>query len=68
MSETTENAKRIREIDAILESGVSSVVVDGRTVTYDLDSLRKERRRLSDADATLRSKRPVASPIRLGGF
>jgi hypothetical protein len=65
---TTDNAKRIRDIDAILEAGMSTVTVDGRTVTYDLDSLRKERRRLSDADENLRSKRPVASSISLGGF
>lgn len=37
---------RIDEIDAILASGVSSVTHNGRTITYDLPAMRRERDRL----------------------
>lgn len=63
-----DNTKRISEIDSILESGLAETTVDGVTVKYDLDSLRRERQRLMAEDDSQRSRRPRASTIRLGGW
>lgn len=62
------NTARIAEINAILQQGVVEHVVDGETVKYDLDALRRERRRLIMSDDTGRHRRPVASTINLSGF
>lgn len=63
-----DHTTRIAEIDAILRRGATSTAQDGQTVVYDLDALRAERRRLELDDDTVKSRRPVASRIYLGGF
>jgi len=65
MADNTDEIARIR---ALLASGVKSVTVDGITTTLDLDSLRRELRRLIATDDALRGSRPVASSIDLSGF
>lgn len=63
-----DHSTRIAEIDAIIQRGVTSSTVDGETVTYDLDALKAERRRLELDDDAARVRRPVAARIVLGGF
>lgn len=57
----------IAELEAILQAGASSVVVDGQSVTYDLKQIRRRLRELKAADDTA-TKRPVALSIDLSGF
>lgn len=64
----TDNSARIAQIENILQSGVSSGSVNGESVTYNLDSLRKELSRLKAADTTMRRKRPYAARINLDNF
>lgn len=61
-----DNSDRIAEIKTILQQGASHVTVDGTTVQYDLEALRRELRELELEEHA--SKRPVASTINLGGF
>lgn len=63
-----DNAARIAEIRELLETGASSVSVDGTHTSFDLASLRKELRKLEAEDAAAQTQRPVASSIYLGGF
>ena len=63
-----DNTARINEIRELLRSGASSVQTDGTTVSFNLDSLRKELRELEATDDTRKGRRPVASSINLGGF
>ncbi len=63
-----DNAARIAEIRELLATGATSVAVDGVRTDFDLESLRKELRRLEAEDAAAQSLRPVASSIYLGGF
>lgn len=59
---------RLDEIDEILETGVSSVSVDGTSTTFDLAALRRERQTLRQKLPEYRARRPRASRINLGGF
>ena len=63
-----DNRARIAEIKEILRSGAQSVVTDGTSVAFNLDSLRKELRELLAEDDRFQDRRPVASSIYLGGF
>ena len=63
-----DNSARIAEIRATLQSGVRSSSVDGMSMSLDLESLRRELRRLEAEDGTAQTRRPVASSIYLGGF
>ena len=62
-----DNTAAIAQLEAILQAGASSVVVDGQAVTYDLKSIRRRLRELknTDDDAT---KRPPALSIDLSGW
>ena len=62
----TDNSTRIAEIDAILRTGAEQVTIDGETVRYNFDELRRERLRLERGDDQRKRKRPVASSINLG--
>ncbi len=56
----------IAELEAILNTGVSSVFVDGQKVTYDLQAVRRrllELKRQQDPAC-----RPPTATINLGGF
>lgn len=63
-----DNAQRIAEIRALLETGATSISADGTNTQFDPDSLRQELRRLEAEDDTAHSARPVAASIYLGGF
>lgn len=58
MSTSLQRQARIAQIEKILAAGVSSATVDGESVTYDLDSLRTELRKLQAIENP--SKRPTA--------
>ena len=64
----TDNSAKITELETLLQSGANSVNVDGVSVSIDLDSVRKELRRLQAADSIQRRKRPAAATINLVGF
>jgi len=56
----------IAKLEAILNEGASRVTVDGMTVQYDLDDVRRRLNELkAKQDAT---KRPRAASIDLSGF
>ena len=63
-----DNSAKIAELESLLESGATSVNVDGVTVAISPDSVRAELRRLQQADSVQRKKRPVAARINLAGF
>jgi hypothetical protein len=60
-----DNSAKIAELRTLLESGVSSSSVDGVSTSIDRESVRKELRRLEQADDTARLKRPVCASIDL---
>lgn len=62
-----DNSAEIAKLQAILNTGATSVMVDGRSVTYDLDSLRRQLRDLMADDPHYSSKRPKVLSVRLGG-
>ena len=62
-----DNSERIAEIEALLQSGVTSVNVDGVLVTIDPTSLRQELANLRGSDDTQRGRRPVLTSIDLSG-
>lgn len=55
-------------IEEQLNSGVTSVTVDGTTTVIDLDHLRKRAADLRAQIDTENARRPLASTIYLGGF
>jgi hypothetical protein len=65
-SSTAINA-RIAEIDTVLQSGASSVTVDGTTTAYDHKALRAERQRLeTQLRAGTKRRRPYMMKPKLG--
>lgn len=70
MATAQELIAKIGKINSVLQRGVTSTVVDGTTVTFDLDALARERAALQAELDTLNSqpvRRPFASNIWLGG-
>lgn len=63
-----DNAAKIAELQAILQSGGQSVSVDGTQVTFNLNEVRQTLRELMASDDTQSGRRPVAARINLGGF
>jgi len=63
-----DNSAKITAIQKALESGATTVVIDGVTTVLSPESLRKELRRLMAEDTTQRSRRPVLASIDLSGF
>lgn len=63
-----DNTQRIAQIRSILESGVTSIEVGGEKTTFDLESLRKELRRLEEEDDAAKRKRPRIATMKLGGW
>jgi hypothetical protein len=63
-----DNTARIAAIRAILSSGVTSSTVDGTTIVYDLESLRKELHVLCAEDNTQNIRRPRISSVNLSGL
>jgi len=64
----TDNSAKIVELETLLQSGATSVNVDGVSVAINPDSVRIELRRLQAADSIERRKRPAAATINLSGF
>ena len=61
----------IAVLESILNSGASSIQVDGMATRYDLAEVRKrlaELKALDDSTLEAGKSRPVASTIYLGGF
>lgn len=59
------NRERIKQIDEILQSGATTVTVDGISTTFDLDMLAKLRAQLAAEDEFEKARRPAVSTIRL---
>lgn len=62
-----DHSAEIAEIESILRAGVKQTTVDGTTVVYDFDTLRKELRRLKRMNDATKGKRPLVATIRLDG-
>ena len=63
-----DNSAKIAELEAILETGATTVKVDGQEGVRDLKVVRAELRRLQADDDTDKNRRPVTSRINLSGF
>lgn len=63
-----DNSTKIAELEAILETGATTVTVDGQTIVRDLDVVRSQLRRLQADDTTDKNRRPVSARINLAGF
>jgi len=63
-----DNSAKIAELEAILETGATTVTVDGQTIVRDLDVIRAQLRRLQADDNTDKNRRPVTARIKLSGF
>lgn len=57
---------RIDHIDAILQTGANSVAIDGLTVSYNFDELRRERKELEKKLPGCNNRRPTHFLNRLG--
>ena len=62
-----DNSVEIERIEAILNSGATSAVVDGNTITVDHETLSKRLRRLKATDDSARGRRPTVLNVRMGG-
>lgn len=62
-----DHSAEIARIESILRRGVTTVTVDGTTMTYDFAELRRQLDRLRQLDDATRGKRPFAATIRLDG-
>lgn len=65
MSQFVDHSERIAEIQELLRAGVTSVSVDGTTVHYDLEALRRELRSLMAEDDLHRHRRPRIGRLNL---
>ena len=63
-----DNSAEIAQLEAILNAGARTVTIDGQTVTYDFDAIRKRLAELRASDYRNIPRRPRASSIRLGSF
>jgi hypothetical protein len=65
-----DNTAEIARLRGILNSGQSSYNVDGQSVTYDLDQIRKRLQELiaTDTSGAETVKRPRVSRIKLDSF
>lgn len=60
-----DNTELIAELDDVIQSGTTMVVVDGQQIVTNLDVLKKERRDLLSQDATRKHDRPRVMRIDL---
>jgi hypothetical protein len=63
-----DNSAAIAQIEEILRAGARQVTVDGTTVVYDFESLRKELRHLKATDDALAGGRPSIMGIKFGNL
>lgn len=63
-----DNTAKIAELRAILQSGVTTISVDGTTTTVDLNQIRLELRQLIAEDDTQKTRKPRLSSVNLGGL
>lgn len=66
MATPAEIRTRIAEIDAIIRAGASSVTLDGLTVSFDFDELRRERKELEKELPNSKKRRRIAFRNNLG--
>lgn len=63
-----DNSKEITALEAILNSGTTSVTVDGTTTSFDLDAVRLRLEELKRTDtSTTHATRKRVSSINVGG-
>ena len=62
------NAKKIAELEAIIQSGASRVSTDGTSTDFDLDAARQQLRRLREQDDAQQGRRPVVASLNLSHF
>lgn len=62
-----DNSAAIAKIQAILRAGARQVTIDGTTVTYDFDELRRQLHHLQATDDTEAGKRPRFLSVKFGG-
>lgn len=60
-----DHSAEIERIETILASGARSIAVGGQKTDIDVDSLRRELRRLREEDFLHRGRRPVVAKINL---
>lgn len=58
---------RIKELDEMLASPVSSITVDGTTTRFDIDAARKERQQLLNQLPGIKGHRPLFTSVRTTG-
>lgn len=62
------NQAKIRELNSVLDAGVSSVSLpNGQSTSFDLEALERRRNDLAQGDETAKAKRPVVARINLSG-
>jgi hypothetical protein len=61
-----DHSERIEAIQSILRAGAKTVTIDGVTVQYDFNSLRKELRQLMAEDPAYAGRRPRVSSMDIG--
>lgn len=60
-----DNTARITELRAILQSGVTTISINGTTTNVDLNQIRTELRQLMAEDNTQKSRRPRLASLNL---
>lgn len=63
-----DNSARIAELEALLQSGVTSTSINGTTTTVDLSEIRRQLDILRRTDDTQAGNKPRMSSIRVGGL
>ena len=63
-----DNAKKIAELEKIVQGATSRVTTDGTSTEFDLSAARAELRRLREQDDSQKGRRPVISSINLSNF
>lgn len=58
---SAERLQRISEIRSLLQSGVTTMTVDGETTSFDHNTLRRELRLLEEAEGIRRPKQKVTN-------
>lgn len=65
---TIDRSQEIADIDAILNSGATSIEIDGQKVAVDHDALRKRRAELVSEDSVQKKRKRLIVPLNPGRF
>ena len=63
-----DHSAKIAELEEILQSGVTTVVVDGTTTTVNLDVIQRQLNELRQSNTATADRRPRLSSIQMGGL